>query len=145
RVRPARAAVRGAVVGVPTALVMSAPYALRSQWVLPVGRRALWDVVERSLHADDPLPWWGLVEAVGRDGEALLLVAHSGLGYRLRFAVDELKLDRPSTMRFDVDGDVAGTGVLSFVPTGPRETTVVIDWNVRLTRRWMQRCDPVLR
>src|SRR5690606_37481232 len=72
-------------------------------------------------------------------------VAHSGLGYQLRFAVNELKLDRPSTMRFDVDGDVAGTGVLSFVPTGPRETTVVIDWNVRLTRRWMQRCDPVLR
>lgn len=121
------------------------PYALRSRWVLPVGRRELWDTLQFSLDSDDPLPWWDLVEVASRDSETMQLVAHSGLGYRLRFTVAELRLDAPETMHFSISGDLVGQAVLRFVPTSVGQTVLLIDWQVELTRRWMRYADPVLR
>ncbi|WP_121794559.1 hypothetical protein [Aeromicrobium phragmitis] len=121
------------------------PYEFRSRWELPVDRAHLWNVVETSLAADDPLPWWNLVQVVGRDDGALHLMARSGLGYRLRFTIDDLRLRRPGQMTFTSTGDLVGRAVLRFVPVGRRRTVLLIDWHVEVTRPWMRRTDVVLR
>lgn len=122
-----------------------APYAFRSRWDLPVERRRLWEVVQEALGAEDPIPWWGRVRVVGRDDGELHLVAESGLGYRLRFTIDQLELNRPDTMTFRATGDLVGRAVLRFVPVGRHRTLLLINWDVEVTRPWMRRTDAVLR
>ncbi|MFD1858540.1 hypothetical protein EHW97_09340 [Aeromicrobium camelliae] len=72
-------------------------------------------------------------------------MAESGLGYRLRFSIDQLELNRPDTMTFRAAGDLVGRAVLRFVPFGRHRTLLLIEWDVDVTRPWMRRTDPVLR
>ncbi|WP_293786212.1 hypothetical protein [uncultured Aeromicrobium sp.] len=122
-----------------------APYAFCSRWDLPIDRERLWGVVEASLRADDPLPWWDRVHVRGRDGDTLRVTAHSGLGYRLHFTVDELRLRPPEQMTFRSTGDLVGTADLRFVPVGRDRTLLLIDWHVEVARPWMRRADVLLR
>ena len=121
------------------------PYAFRSRWALPVRRDVLWDALLAQLESGDPLPWWGSVRAIGQAEDELRLEADTGIGYRLRFTVADLRIDRPEQLRFSADGDLRGRAVVRFVPALRGTTVLLIDWNVVATRRWMRWVDPLAR
>lgn len=116
---------------------MNSRYEFHSRWQVVVGRDSLWDELEALLSSDDPMAWWGPVEVVDYDGRNLSLIATSRFGYRLAFQLTNLQLRRPNTLTFDSEGDLRGTGAVSFVDEG-RASAMDIVWNVATDRRWMR-------
>lgn len=113
--------------------------------MLPVGREELWDTLVTLLHSEDPLPWWGSVRTIGQAEGELRLEADTGIGYRLRFTVTDLRIDRPEQLTFSADGDLRGRAVVRFVPAPQATTVLLIDWDVVATRAWMRWADPLAR
>lgn len=138
---------------------MTRPYVFRTRWLVDEPPEPLWDTLEELLAQPDPMPWWGAVRVVGRgvdpgaagpgQGDVVHLEARSAFGYRLRFAVHDLELERPTAMRLNASGDLVGHAALAFAPVGPagspRRTRLTIDWRVVATPAWMRRGHLLLR
>ncbi|MEO6606736.1 MAG: hypothetical protein ABIN55_14120 [Aeromicrobium sp.] len=125
---------------------MNSKYEFHSRWEIVCSRDALWDELEALLASDDPMAWWGPVEVVDYDGSNLSVRAASHFGYRLAFQLKNLQLSRPDTLTFDADGDLRGTGVVTFTDgTDGRSSAMDIDWHVATDRRWMRWTGWVLR
>ncbi len=118
---------------------MNSTYEFHSRWRVVVGRDTLWDELELLLASDDPMAWWGSVDVVDYDGSNLSLRAKSRFGYRLTFQLKHLQLRRPETLSFESEGDLRGTGVVTFVDgDNGQSSTMDIVWTVATDRRWMQ-------
>lgn len=148
-----------------------------SRWTLDAPREACWAVL-----ADPALSWptwWpgmsgevvGLGDGDG-DGSRARLSYRAPLGYTLRIGLHARRVEPPSGARFDVSGDLVGTGVVTLASASPRRaapavldvpgaptartaltvpqampdevTVVTILWDVRTTRPWMNALAPVL-
>lgn len=120
-------------------------YRFRSVWRLPRSREDLWDEIESLLRSQNPVPWWGAVTAVASRPDGYDLVARSCVGYRLRFTLHDLDLDRPTAMTFRSRGDLVGQAALAFADDGADRTRVTIDWRVDVTVDWMRRTEWMLR
>ncbi len=123
---------------------MNSHYVFHSRWNVPLGREALWNEVERLLSSDDPMEWWGSVETTHYDGRNLRARAASAFGYRLSFELKDLELARPESLTFDSEGDLRGSGVITFVDGG-ESSAMDIDWRVDADRRWMRATGWILR
>ena len=97
--------------------------------------------------------WWpglagrvlALTDDDARRGSRAALAFRTPLGYRLRLELVAAHVAPPSGVRFDVTGDLAGTGVVTLDGGGdPGRTTVRILWDVRTTRRAMNLAGPAL-
>jgi hypothetical protein len=119
-------------------------YRFTTVWHLPAGREAVWAVL-----ADPVLTWprwWpGLdatsVHAAGDDADgpvgsrAALVLRPARWAYALRFGLEITAADPPRAALLAVDGDLVGAG---------EGCTVILDWEVATTRRWMNLTAPLL-
>ncbi|MFJ3959094.1 hypothetical protein [Arthrobacter sp. NPDC090010] len=127
-------------------------YTLRSTWHLPAGPDRVWEIItDPGLTPGTPFWWPGslllaplpLKDAHGSQQESLLrttaqLSFRSGIGYRLNIAVHPTRVQRPSVLEFDADGDLQGCGALRLSAADDGASTrLEIEWTVRPTRRWM--------
>ena len=118
---------------------MNSRYEFHSRWQVARSRESLWDELEALLASDDPMAWWGSVEVVGYDGSNLSVMAESHFGYRLAFQLTRLELTRPTHLTFDSEGDLRGSGGVTFVDGDDGSTSWMdIDWRVATDRRWMR-------
>ena len=87
-----------------------------------------------------PLPH----DTMHHDGSNLAVRAASAFGYHLAFQLRHLEVSRPERLTFDADGDLRGSGVITFVDGG--ETSAMeIDWRVVADRRWLRITGWILR
>ena len=127
-------------------------YAFVSRWTVAAPREACWAVL-----ADPELSWprwWpglagrvlALTDDDARQGSRAALAFRTPLGYRLRLELVAAHVAPPSGVRFDVTGDLAGTGAVTLDGGGDGggRTTVTILWDVRTTRRAMNLAGPAL-
>lgn len=117
---------------------MSADYAFVSQWTVARSRESLWDVLEKLLATDDPMIWWPSVQVRNYDGETMTVRAASAFGYALTFSMTDLDVRRPDRLTFAANGDLRGTGVVTFVEADAETSVMEIDWRVVADRRWMR-------
>ncbi|MEO6473202.1 MAG: hypothetical protein ABIR57_14475 [Aeromicrobium sp.] len=120
-------------------------YEFRSRWEIPTSRDDLWDAIEVLLASDNPMPWWTAVSVLDYRGGDLLLRAKSHIGYTLEFRLNDLVATRPETMTFDSDGDLRGSGNLSFVDIDADRSAIDIHWHVGVDRAWMKATSWILR
>lgn len=124
---------------------MTPDYAFASRWTVARSRDSLWDVFEHLLGTDDPMLWWPSVHVENYDGVTMSLRADSAFGYSLRFRLTNLQVRRPGILTFIAQGDLRGTGVVSFVEAGDMACHLDIAWKVSVDRRWMRRSSWLLR
>ena len=125
---------------------MNSDYVFHSRWQVPLNRDALWDRVELLLSGDDPMIWWKSVEVTHYDGHNLGLRAASRFGYRLTFQLKDLEQSRPSRLTFSSEGDLRGSGEVTFVEGGDGGSCAMeIGWRVAADRRWMRLSGWLLR
>lgn len=124
---------------------MANVYALTSRWEINTGRDELWDVLEQLLATTDPMPWWRSVQVVDNDGTVMNLKASSQLGYTLHFRLYELVARRPDTLTFASDGDLRGSGTMTFRSVSADASALEFQWNVSADRAWMRATSLVLR
>jgi hypothetical protein len=117
---------------------MNSDYVLVSRWRVDRSRESLWDVLEGLLATSDPLPWWPSVQVTAYDGDNLDLHAASGLGYSVTFRLGNLKSQRPDRLTFTSEGDLRGSGEVTFLELTPETSEMDIDWRVATDRRWMR-------
>lgn len=117
---------------------MNSNYEFHSRWQVVRGREALWDELEALLASDDPMAWWESVEVTNYDGHKLAVRAASRFGYRLAFQLTHLELTRPTHLTFDSEGDLRGSGKVTFVGREGSSSYMDIEWRVATDRRWMQ-------
>jgi hypothetical protein len=120
-------------------------YELQSRWELGEGRETVWDGLEELLKSEDPMSWWPSVHVESRVRDDLNVRASSHLGYSLRFRIHDLRADRPDTMTVRSDGDLRGSGFLTFVDISSERSAIDVQWNVSVDRRWMRATSWILR
>lgn len=119
-------------------------YSFITHWLVGERSDRLWDLLSDGLNRGDPLPWWGMVQAISSDTESIRLQANSGLGYRLDFHVFDLHEVPGRKLSFRVDGDLDGDGVVMFTGMGP-QSILTIHWHVSVQKSWMRRSQWLLR
>jgi uncharacterized protein YndB with AHSA1/START domain len=126
-----------------------AEYAFTTAWRLAARREAVFDV----LHDSERWPeWWRGLERVVKledgdpDGRGSLgrYTWRSLLGYRVEFDVRITAVERPRLLEGRATGELAGSGSWRLHEEEGR-TTVVFEWRVRTTRRWMNALAPLAR
>lgn len=117
---------------------MSADYAFVSRWTVARSRESLWDVLEDLLATDDPMPWWPAVQVQSYDGTSMTVRAASAFGYALTFSMTDLDVRRPDRLTFQANGDLRGSGAVTFVDADATSCVMEIDWRVVTDRRWMR-------
>jgi uncharacterized protein YndB with AHSA1/START domain len=124
-------------------------YRFLTTWLIEAPR----DEVFQAIWDSEAWPsWWRGVESVMKvedgDGEGVgslgRYVWKSKLPYRLEFEMRTTRVERPSLMEGQADGELAGTGRWRmFEQDGV--TAVLYEWNVRTTAAWMNLLAPLLR
>lgn len=124
-------------------------YRFCTTWVLEAERERVWDAIYDS----DTWPeWWHGVARVERlaDGN------ESGLGqrgvyhwrarlpYTVRFEMVSTLVERPRRLGGEASGELAGSGLWRLYEEGGT-TAVVLDWDVRTTKPWMNLLAPVAK
>lgn len=124
---------------------MNSSYEFRSRWHVRRDRESLWDELELLLDTNHPIPWWPSVQVVSYDGDDLELHAASHLGYGLTFRLSQLEARRPDSLTFRSEGDLRGTGEVTFLELDTDSSAMDIDWRVELGTSWMRRMSWLLR
>lgn len=112
-------------------------------------REAVFDAIA---HPERWPEWWrGVVSArqhdpgdedgIGRRGE---IVWRAPLGYRVRFTIEALKIERPVLLEARAEGDLTGTGTWRFGESSGA-TDAVFEWRVRADKPLMRAAGPLLR
>lgn len=117
---------------------MNSEYVLMSRWHIGRSRDALWASLEALLATDDPIPWWPSVQVMRYDGDDLELRARSGIGYAVTFRLSDLQTFPPDRLTFRAEGDLRGSGEVTFVELGAHRSAMDIDWRVDTDKRWMR-------
>jgi uncharacterized protein YndB with AHSA1/START domain len=126
-----------------------AGYSFLTTWLLEADRERVWDAIYESERWPE---WWkGVLEAerladgdetgVGQVGR---YVWRSKLPYRLEFRMRTTRVERPTLLEGEAEGELAGTGRWRlFEQAGA--TAVLYEWNVHTTRPWMNALTPMAR
>ncbi len=85
------------------------------------------------------------MQVTAYDGDNLDLRAASGLGYAVTFRLANLKSQRPDRLTFTSEGDLRGSGEVTFLELTPETSEMDIDWRVATDRRWMRWTAWILR
>ena len=126
-------------------------YSFVSRWALGAPREACWAVL-----ADPELSWprwWpglrgrvvALTDDGARQGSRAALAFRTPFGRRLRLELEATTVEPPSSARFEVTGDLVGTGVVTVSDAGPGASVVVVHWDVRTARWWLDPVGPLSR
>ena len=120
-------------------------YSFVSRWTVAAPREACWAVL-----ADPSLSWprwWpglegrvlALTDDDARQGSRAALAYRTPLGRRLRIELVAAHVAPSAAVRFDVTGDLAGTGLVTLGDDGARPggTVVTVHWDVRTVRWWL--------
>lgn len=124
---------------------MNSDYAFRSRWLIARGRESLWDALESLLASDDPMSWWPSVQVTAYDGDRLEVRAASRFGYGLTFRLADLQTSRPTRLTLVSEGELRGTGDVTFDDLGAHESAMHIYWLVSTDKAWMRRTSWLLR
>lgn len=124
-------------------------YSFESVWFIPFN---LADSERAVIDFDAWTKWWpGLVEGkitkpkssiVGSEINAMW---RSILGYKLAMQLSITDYFLNNYIKFESKGDLVGTGSWSFKEISDSETRMVILWNVRTTKAWMNLSGMFLR
>lgn len=118
-----------------------AVYRLSTRWLLAAPREEVFAV----LHDSERWPeWWRGLERVVKleegeeDGRGSLgrYTWRSAIPYRLEFDMRITRVERPQLMEGEACGELAGTGRWR-LGESDGITTVLFEWDVRTTKRWM--------
>ncbi len=126
-----------------------ASYRFLTTWCLEASIGDVW----AAIHDSERWPqWWKGVESVtelepGDEEGVGSLVRYkwrSRLPYTLEFKVRTTRVERPFLMEGLASGELSGEGRWRLAE-GRGSTTVLYEWNVRTTSRWMNLLGPVAR
>lgn len=122
-------------------------YVFLTAWRLTAPREAVFE----AIHASERWPeWWDGVESVVKleegdaEGRGSLgrYAWRSAMRYRLDFEMRITHVDRPHALHGTAVGELEGTGNWwLFEDEGV--TTVLFEWRVHTTRRWMNALAPI--
>jgi uncharacterized protein YndB with AHSA1/START domain len=127
-----------------------------SKWQLSTDRETVWQALVDFQSWPE---WWpGLVSVEetaqgGDDGIGQRATSHwrGPLGYSIEFEIETTDRTFPGRLAGRATGDLAGLGtwlIGSVTDPEPPEgtwTQIVYEWNVVMTRKWMQLLNPVAR
>jgi uncharacterized protein YndB with AHSA1/START domain len=126
-----------------------AEYHFVSIWQIQAPIERVW---EEIYHAERWPSWWKYV--VGVDelepgaadgvGQHLRLLFRTRLPYTLGFDVRVTRVQPPSELLAEATGELEGTGRWTLTPADGG-TRVRYNWDIRTTRRWMNRLAPIAR
>jgi hypothetical protein len=97
--------------------------------------------------------WWpglqgrvlALTDDGARQGSRAALAFRTPLGRRLRLELEATHVRPPGAARFAVTGDLVGTGLVTVSDAGPEASVVVVHWDVRTARWWLDPVGPLSR
>jgi uncharacterized protein YndB with AHSA1/START domain len=126
-----------------------AEYRFLTTWLLEAERERVWDAIYESERWPE---WWkGVREAekledgdsngVGQYGR---YVWRAKLPYRVEFFIRTTRVERPTLLEGDANGELAGVGRWHLFEQNGL-TAVLYDWNVRTTKAWMNVLAPLAR
>ena len=128
-----------------------AEYRFLTAWCLEAPIEPVWEAIYDS----ETWPqWWKGVEQVvelvpGDDngvGQVGRYTWRSRLPYNLEFDMRTTRIERPSLMEGEAEGELAGIGRWNLFEAPQRGATAVLyEWNVRTTRPWMNLLAPIAR
>lgn len=126
------------------------PFELVTTWHLAAKRQAVWDVLS---DIETWPQWWpaftsadvtepGAPDGLGR---AAQVTVDSGIGYTLTFTLRTVEVRAPELVVGRAEGHLQGSGrwTLTENGAGTAATTVVLVWQVAVTRTWMRLAVPV--
>ncbi|MGC5167632.1 hypothetical protein [Luteimicrobium sp. DT211] len=123
-------------------------HAFVSRWSVAAPREACWAVLAAP-ELSWPRWWPGLRGSVlaltdddARLGSRAALAFRTPFGRRLRLELEAVAVEPPSSARFAVAGDLVGVGVVTLADDGPSATVVVVRWDVRTARWWLDPLGP---
>lgn len=124
-------------------------YRFVSSWVLGTDVDTLWDLIDNFEHTG----WWRgctfrkIRSGSSADGvgDVYLSVFRTRLIYTLSFHSTITRKTRPGCIELRASGELEGKGACTFIPRGARCTEVRFVWEVRTTKRWMNRLAPLCR
>jgi uncharacterized protein YndB with AHSA1/START domain len=126
-----------------------AEYRFLTTWLLEAERERVWDAIYESERWPE---WWnGVLEAEKlEDGDANGVgqygryVWKAKLPYRVEFFIRTTRVERPTLLEGDANGELAGVGRWHLFEQDGR-TAVIYEWNVRTTKAWMNLLAPLAR
>jgi uncharacterized protein YndB with AHSA1/START domain len=127
-----------------------AHYEFQTTWQLDAPVERVFELLRDSARYPD---WWKGVKQVdlldtGNDngiGDVSRFTWRSVLPYSLTFDLRVTRVEAPFVIEGRATGELEGTGVWTLSEADGRGTTVVYDWRVRTTRRWMNAFGPLAR
>lgn len=126
-------------------------YRFEDHWYVPFPIDNVWEVLSRP--TEYPRWWRGVYlsaqaldrDASGKSSKRVAVVARGWLPYKLRFTIENLRLDKPRLIEFKASGDFA-TDVSRWVlkPEG-NGTSVTLEWNPRVEKPGVKFFSPILK
>jgi hypothetical protein len=126
-----------------------AHYMFETEWVVTAPIDDVWEVIS---HPGEYSSWWPHVkeswsisegDSVGV-GSTAFYAFKSPWGYRVRFELKAIEVERPHRIHALVRGDLIGTGT-HYLETRPEGTLIRLNWYVSTTKRWMNLIAPIAR
>lgn len=126
-------------------------FELTTRWRIPARREQVFDAIAEP--SEWPGWWPGVLEThehaqgdaagVGRSGE---IVWRAPFGYRVRFEMTALRIERPELLEALAIGDLSGRGTWRFREAdGGAATETVFEWHVSASKPLMRAGGPLLR
>jgi len=127
-----------------------AGYSFLTTWLLDSPREPVFE----AIHDQERWPsWWRGVEVAkelsrppdgGDVGTVSRMVWRSLLPYRVEFQIETTRVEAPTLLEGRATGELAGVGRWRLYEQDG-VTAVLYEWDVRTTKRWMNRLAPLLR
>lgn len=124
-------------------------YAFTTHWYFHHPVDKVWEEIRLMDHWPE---WWKYVRSVekiadgGENEIGSIRRIHwaTALPYSITFDSKLTALDYPHRMEGIAFGDLTGKGTWTFTPNA-KGTHVVYDWRVRITKKWMNIFEPILK
>ena len=124
-------------------------YRFSTTWVLEADREDVWAAIYDS---DSWSEWWHGIESTTRladgDSEGIgqrgVYEWRARIPYTVRFEIVSTVVERPHRLGGDASGELEGTGLWRFFSEGD-VTAVIYDWDVRITKPWMNALGPLAK
>ena len=126
-----------------------AHYMFETEWVLSAPIDRVFEVVSRP---EDYASWWPHVQESrvlepGADsgvGRSAWYVIRSPFGYKMRFELRAIEVEKPHRIHALVRGDLVGTAT-HYLEDRFEGTLVRLHWYVSTTKKWMNVVAPIAR
>lgn len=129
-------------------------YSFLTTWLIEAERERVWEAIYDSERWPE---WWRGVEEAERlvdgdpsgVGQVGRYLWRSRLPYPVRFEITTTRVERPTLLEGEADGELAGVGRWRLFEHAPPDagpaTAVIYEWNVRTTKAWMNLLAPVAK